>query len=732
MECIVPITLFALAGASSLPNFPLSPGVYVTEDDLRGGHCISMEVHQNETLQLKMVTKGGVTITSPILEAYPSRDACHTLSPPLGTNRGFGQFCGKFNKLFGTHINIYSLQLCRREGILYLEYESENVRLYRSGDAKSRDLAHIDKQKNVLRESEGKDAPSVKKRRQDEHSYAKRKMERKDAPSVKKRRQDEHSYIKRKTGRKDSPPVKKRRQDEHSYIKRKTGRKDSPPVKKRRQDEHSHAKRKMERKDAPSVKKRRQEFRQMLLPVEGSYSGQWKSELRISLEVCEASAAFSFERLAAMRYAGWMKLKRTTLGGVDCFRVDEYTIEDSGAFHWAFAEAAGIVPSPALVDICPSSGSEVEIFIGGEMVKLERLKSYTSSSDMSGVTQSAGTADGQHNSGDIGRIENPVDPPIPTIADLKAARKLARCRRTKTANRLQRVKALIAEYEGPVDGVELEEDEEYAKLQEEEESLEQLLIEGQLAAANAERAVSDRLRDDLSQRLPFPSLSVGRESQAFVTPDAFGDSPSPAAHTDGRQARTDASVTETFPAAPPPPVAVPSPAVVPSVVRSLAPQPSVRSRASSSKDAIGKLVIPHLLDKYEVLSHINMFCLILSDNGYGQYDGERFVPAERETTIVVRLLETLEKCPEVHAFAESTARSSQYGWDQTIDILKKRFGSKVSLRGEANRRLKALRFLGPSMAEGFNQEVVVIANLWLSVYGKEGAEGVAYYGEVAL
>ncbi|KAF4659687.1 hypothetical protein FOZ61_004545 [Perkinsus olseni] len=351
-----------------------------------------------------------------------------------------------------------------------------------------------------------------------------------------------------------------------------------------------------------------------------------------------------------------------------------------------------------------------------------KLKSYTSSSDMSGVTQSAGTADGQHNSGDSGRIENPVDPPIPTIADLKAARKLARCRRTKTANRLQRVKALIAEYEGPVDGVELEEDEEYAKLQEEEESLEPLLIEAQLAAANAERAVSDWLRDDLSQRLPSPSLSVGRESQAFVTPDAFGDSPGPAAHTDGRQARTNALVTETSPASPPPPAAVPPPMGVSSGVTSLGPQPSVRSRVSSSKDAIGKLVIPHLLDKYEVLSHINMFCLILSDNGYGQYDGERFVPAERETTIVVRLLETLDKCPEVHAFAESTARSSQYGWDQTIDILKKRFGSKISLRGEANRRLKALRFLGPSMAEGFNQEVVVIANLWLSVYGKEGAE----------
>ncbi|KAF4653882.1 hypothetical protein FOL46_008963 [Perkinsus olseni] len=64
----------------------------------------------------------------------------------------------------------------------------------------------------------------------------------------------------------------------------------------------------------------------------------------------------------------------TTVGGVECFRVDEYTIEDSRAFHWAFAEAAGIVPSPALVEICPSSGSGVEVAIGGEMVKLERVR----------------------------------------------------------------------------------------------------------------------------------------------------------------------------------------------------------------------------------------------------------------------------------------------------------------------------------------------------------------------
>ncbi|KAF4685094.1 hypothetical protein FOZ60_006864 [Perkinsus olseni] len=106
----------------------------------------------------------------------------------------------------------------------------------------------------------------------------------------------------------------------------------------------------------------------MLLPVEGSYLGQWKSELRISLEVCEASAAFSFKRLAAVRYTGWMKLKRTTVGGVECFRVDEYTIEDSRAFHWAFAEAGETVSSPTLVEICPSSGSGVEVAVGGEMI----------------------------------------------------------------------------------------------------------------------------------------------------------------------------------------------------------------------------------------------------------------------------------------------------------------------------------------------------------------------------
>ncbi|KAF4652002.1 hypothetical protein FOZ61_009996 [Perkinsus olseni] len=110
------------------------------------------------------------------------------------------------------------------------------------------------------------------------------------------------------------------------------------------------------------VKKRRQEVRQMLLPVEGSYLGQWKSELRISLDA-----------VSCHEIHGLDETEGTTVGGVECFRVDEYTIEDSRAFHWAFAEAAGIVPSPALVEICPSSGSGVEVAIGGEMVKLERI-----------------------------------------------------------------------------------------------------------------------------------------------------------------------------------------------------------------------------------------------------------------------------------------------------------------------------------------------------------------------
>ncbi|EEQ98743.1 hypothetical protein Pmar_PMAR027227 [Perkinsus marinus ATCC 50983] len=112
----------------------------------------------------------------------------------------------------------------------------------------------------------------------------------------------------------------------------------------------------------------------------------------------------------------------------------------------------------------------------------------------------------------------------------------------------------------------------------------------------------------------------------------------------------------------------------------------------------------------------------MNDHGHGKYIEDVFVPIGRETSLVAKLLNSVEGCSKLHEAAESAAQTSKYRWTATTTPLLRQFGSKSSLRAEVSRRLRALKFISVNMAETFNQQVTIIGNLWFSVYGSEPAE----------
>ncbi|KAF4683639.1 hypothetical protein FOZ60_008829 [Perkinsus olseni] len=115
-----------------------------------------------------------------------------------------------------------------------------------------------------------------------------------------------------------------------------------------------------------------------ILPV-GNYSGEYNKRCTVGmlLEVVGSPPVVKLQlkpfRDEPARSTGEMTLTRDNRG--DCFRVKSYNAESIAVlFTWAAkATAFRFIPSLARMRICPTSGSGVEIFIGGEMVKLERV-----------------------------------------------------------------------------------------------------------------------------------------------------------------------------------------------------------------------------------------------------------------------------------------------------------------------------------------------------------------------
>ncbi|KAF4685759.1 hypothetical protein FOZ60_006168 [Perkinsus olseni] len=71
---------------------------------------------------------------------------------------------------------------------------------------------------------------------------------------------------------------------------------------------------------------------------------------------------------------GWMRMERVPLESSECFELRDYAISDEKVFDWASRMASyRFSAGPKLVDIYSPSESGVEVAIGGEMVKLERV-----------------------------------------------------------------------------------------------------------------------------------------------------------------------------------------------------------------------------------------------------------------------------------------------------------------------------------------------------------------------
>ncbi|KAF4683637.1 hypothetical protein FOZ60_008827 [Perkinsus olseni] len=293
MKLILAFDLLAVVEASTVGNeLQLTPGVYVSDDKLPGGHNITMEASGDQTLQLR-VQKGSDAITSPILKGYPGPDGSYHLKPPDGKLLKLGYFCRNVNKQLKRSVTSRDFSVLPREGRLYLNVGIYRLRLVQRSRAESSALAR-EKAAVLKRKSNGKDTALPKRLRSSS-----------DQPST------------------------------------------------------SHG----ENTQLPSLL--------------GKYSGHWYSIIGINLEISQDFAAkFEFTSLSSgeSKSTGWMRMERIVAEEEELSVLNNYTISDMEVFDWA-SRMAGykLSASPKLVNIFSPSGSGVEIFIGGEMVKLERV-----------------------------------------------------------------------------------------------------------------------------------------------------------------------------------------------------------------------------------------------------------------------------------------------------------------------------------------------------------------------
>ncbi|KAF4710619.1 hypothetical protein FOZ63_018862 [Perkinsus olseni] len=292
MKLISVIELLAVVEASTVGNeLQLTPGVYVSDDKLPGGHDLAMEVFEDQTLLLRVATESDVII-SPTLKGYPRPDGNYSLMQPGYRVQEFGTFCKTVNKRLNVVVDTYAFTVSLQEGRLYLNVIDLGVHRLRP--------------------------------RKDSTALAREK-----AP-----------VLKRKSNGKDTALPKRLRSSSE-------------------QPSTSHG----ENTHLPSLVRK--------------YSGHWYSTIGINLEISQNfSAEFEFTILASgeSKSTGWMRLKRIVAEGEEFFVLNDYTIGDMEVFDWA-SRMAGyrFSASPRLVNIFSPSESGVEIFIGGEKVKLERV-----------------------------------------------------------------------------------------------------------------------------------------------------------------------------------------------------------------------------------------------------------------------------------------------------------------------------------------------------------------------
>ncbi|KAF4720573.1 hypothetical protein FOZ62_030307 [Perkinsus olseni] len=120
--------LVAAVGASvARQKFYLEPGVYVSDDQLPGGHNITVAVAEEQTLQLRVDAKYRV-LESPKLESYPVNGGYRGLAQEGGKNGLFRGFCAKLRNLLGVCVVMDSFKLWLREDHFSLEIGGKEYR----------------------------------------------------------------------------------------------------------------------------------------------------------------------------------------------------------------------------------------------------------------------------------------------------------------------------------------------------------------------------------------------------------------------------------------------------------------------------------------------------------------------------------------------------------------------------------------------------------------------------
>ncbi|KAF4741801.1 hypothetical protein FOZ63_026370, partial [Perkinsus olseni] len=120
--------LVAAVGASvARPRFYLEPGVYVSDDQLPGGHNITVAVAADQTLQLRVDAKYRV-LESPKLKSYPVNGGYRGLAQESNNNMLFGGFCAKLRNLLGVYVSIDSFVLWLREDHFSLDIGGKEYR----------------------------------------------------------------------------------------------------------------------------------------------------------------------------------------------------------------------------------------------------------------------------------------------------------------------------------------------------------------------------------------------------------------------------------------------------------------------------------------------------------------------------------------------------------------------------------------------------------------------------
>ncbi|KAF4685767.1 hypothetical protein FOZ60_006176 [Perkinsus olseni] len=164
MKLILVFELLAVVEASTVGNeLQLKPGVYVSDDKLLGDHNITMEVFEDQALQLRLETESDV-ITSPILKGYPRPDGSYHLKPPDGKLLKLGFFCRNVNKVLRRSVTSRDFSVLPQEGRLYLNVGIYRLRLVERSRAESSALAR-EKAAVLKRKSNGKDTALPKRLR---------------------------------------------------------------------------------------------------------------------------------------------------------------------------------------------------------------------------------------------------------------------------------------------------------------------------------------------------------------------------------------------------------------------------------------------------------------------------------------------------------------------------------------------------------------------------------------